>query len=74
MIVSLRRPIEISARAPFHVLRGKAYNLRQIQRVIADGVEDQVLQPVDYVEKFISKCSHDRESVRGQMCAVVVFP
>lgn len=33
-------------------------NLRQIERVVADGVEDQVLQLVDHTEQVLSERGH----------------
>lgn len=53
MIAILRRPAEVSIR--LCQLRGLAsYNLRQVQGIIADGVEDQILQPVHNAEELIS--------------------
>jgi hypothetical protein len=37
---------------------GKAYNLRQIQRIISNCVEDQILQPIYNAEEFISQRGH----------------
>lgn len=44
-------------------LEGGTNNLREIQRIIADGVEDQVLQLVDHAEQVFSKSSHSCGSV-----------
>lgn len=37
---------------------GQTYNLRQIERVVANSVEDKVLQPVDDVEELLAQRSH----------------
>lgn len=37
---------------------GRVYNLRKVQTIIADGVEDQILQLVDYPKQILSKGSH----------------
>ena len=37
---------------------GATYNLRQIQRVIPDGVEDEILQAIDDVEQLLAQRSH----------------
>lgn len=34
------------------------YNLWQIERIITDGVEDQVLEFVDYVEEILTESGH----------------
>jgi hypothetical protein len=39
-------------------LEGGTNNLRKIQRIIADGVEDQILQLVDHAEQVFSESSH----------------
>jgi hypothetical protein len=39
-------------------LEGGTNNLREIQRIIADGVEDQILQLVDHTEQVFSEGSH----------------
>jgi hypothetical protein len=44
-------------------LEGGTNNLREIQRIIADGVEDQVLQLVDHTEQVFSEGSHSCECV-----------
>lgn len=44
---------------------GHTYNLRQIQRVISNGVENQILQPVDDVEQFLAQRRHGA----GDMCS-----
>lgn len=36
-----------------------AYNLRQVQRVVSNGVEDQVLKLVDGDEQILAEGSHD---------------
>ena len=46
-------------------LEGGTNNLREIQRIIADGVEDQVLQLVDHTEQVFSEGSHSCECVFG---------
>jgi hypothetical protein len=35
-----------------------SYDLRQVQAIIADGVEDQVLQLIDYAEQILSQRGH----------------
>ena len=43
-----------------------AYNLRQIKGIIADGVEDEVLQLVDRRQQVVAEGSHDdRYSLAG---------
>lgn len=37
------------------------YNLRQIERVVANGVEDQVLQLVDGRQQVVAESSHVAE-------------
>jgi len=39
-------------------LRADSDNLREIQRIIADGVEDQILQLVNHTEQVFSEGSH----------------
>ena len=38
---------------------GGAHNLRKIQGIIANGVEDEILQLVDHAEKILTKSCHD---------------
>jgi hypothetical protein len=38
---------------------GATYNLGQIERVIADGVENEVLEPVDDVEELLAQRRHN---------------
>ncbi len=40
---------------------GRAYNLGQIERVVADGVEDEILQLVDGAEQVVAEGSHGDE-------------
>src|SRR5690242_19141487 len=40
-------------------VEGATYNLGQVKRVIADGVEDQVLEPVDNVEELLAQRRHN---------------
>jgi hypothetical protein len=51
--------------APFRSMRrqgrGKTYNLRQVERVIADGVEDEVLKAVDDIEQLLTQRRHRAE-------------
>ena len=42
-----------------------AYNLREVKRVVADGVEDQVLQLVDGAEEVIAESSHLGRGLRA---------
>jgi hypothetical protein len=48
---------------------GRAYYLREIQRIIADCVEDKILQPVDNAKQFLSQRGHcnnaGKDMVRG---------
>lgn len=37
---------------------GAANNLREIERIISNGVEDKVLKLVDRPEKVFTQCSH----------------
>lgn len=37
----------------------RAYNLGEIKRVVANGVEDKVLQLVDRRQEVVAQCSHD---------------
>ena len=37
---------------------GYAYNLRQIQRIISNGVEDEILKPIDDVEQLLAQRRH----------------
>lgn len=58
-MIAIRRRPSISQHPCIHphpFLRGKhqTYDLRQVQRVVSDGVKYKVLQPVDYVEELIS--------------------
>jgi hypothetical protein len=46
--------------------RGHTYNLRQVQRIISNSVENEVLQPVDHVEELLAQRSH---GVGGGVCA-----
>lgn len=39
-------------------LQACAYDLGQIQRIIADGIEDKVLELVDYMEEVLAQRSH----------------
>jgi len=34
------------------------YNLRKVQAIIADGVEDEILQLVDYPKQIFTKGRH----------------
>ena len=38
---------------------GATYNLGQVKGIIADGVEDKVLEPVDDVEELLAQRRHD---------------
>lgn len=71
-IVILRRPGPVSAKiqhADAHVLHsarappgeGQTYNLRQIEGVIADGVEDEILEAVDDIEQLLTQRRHGAE-------------
>jgi hypothetical protein len=40
------------------VVGGVAYNLREIEGVIANGVEDQVLQLIDGPQQVVAERSH----------------
>lgn len=37
---------------------GHTYNLRQVQRVISNSVENEILEPVDDVEQLLTQRSH----------------
>ncbi len=39
--------------------RGPTYNLGQIERIIANSVEDKVLEPVDDVEELLAQRRHN---------------
>lgn len=39
-------------------VEGKAYNLWEVERIVANCVEDQVLQPVDHAQEILAKCRH----------------
>lgn len=58
--VSQRRPVTcVSA---WLYIRGQedgaAYNLRKIKGVVSDGVEDEILKPVDHRQKLLSQGRH----------------
>lgn len=36
----------------------RTYNLRQVQRIVSDGVEDQILQFVDDSQQILAERSH----------------
>jgi hypothetical protein len=58
---SLGLPIQGGHPAPV-ALRQQSrttYNLRQVEGVISDGVENQVLEPVDNVEQLLTQRRHD---------------
>ena len=44
-------------------LEGGTNDLREIQRIIADSVENQILQFVDHAEQIFSEGSHPCGSV-----------
>lgn len=45
------------------VMGGRMYNLGQIERVVANGVEDQVLQLVDGRQQVVAEGSHGAGSL-----------
>lgn len=50
-----------SCQYPTHwdnLLWGQTYNLRQVQRIISNSVEDQVLEPVYNAEQLITERGH----------------
>lgn len=44
---------------------GQTYNLGQIQGIIADSIEDQVLEFVDRSEEVVAEGSHFRKTADG---------
>jgi hypothetical protein len=45
---------------------GVTYNLGQVQGIISDGVENEILQPVDHVEELLAQRSHGA----GRVCVL----
>jgi hypothetical protein len=45
--------------------RDHTYNLGQVQGVISNGVEHEILQPVDHVEELLAQRSHGVGGVCG---------
>ena len=43
----------------------KTYNLRKIERVVADGVEYEILKPIDDRQKLLSQRRHARGVVEA---------
>jgi hypothetical protein len=54
----LQPPELVSFDVPEKSRHGTPYNLRQIQGIIADCVEDEVLEFVDYMEKILAQVGH----------------
>lgn len=54
------------------IARG-AYNLGQVERVVANGVEDQVLQLVDGRQQVIAECSHGAGCRSSQVLVALVL-
>ena len=44
---------------------GLTYNLRQVEGIIANGVEDKVLKPIDDIEEIFSEVGHRMETRRA---------
>jgi hypothetical protein len=42
----------------FHAQAGQAYNLWQIQGIISNGIENEILEPVDNVEELFTQRRH----------------
>jgi hypothetical protein len=51
---------------PCQCQRGHTYNLRQVQGIISNSVENKILQPVDHVEELLAQRSH---GVGGAVCS-----
>lgn len=47
---------------------GQAYNLRQIEGIIADGIEDEILKAVDDIEQLLTQRRHGAERRVGNLC------
>jgi hypothetical protein len=54
---NLRYTVSQGPGRPIRVAKN-AYNLRKIQGVTANGVENQILQLVDRDEQILAECSH----------------
>jgi hypothetical protein len=51
--------VKSALRSPHPLFRlGRTYNLGQIEGIISNGVEDQILQPVDDVEELLAQRRH----------------
>ena len=58
----------------------EAYNLRKVERIVADGVEDQILKLVHSCKEILSQASHfpgrglvERKVARIEECAEPVY-
>lgn len=71
MARSSRAFSNVFCRIAFASARGATYNLGQIERVIADGVENEVLEPVDDVKELLTQRRHDAGG--RSTCAVLVL-
>ena len=53
---------------------GVAYDLRQVQGIVADGVEDEILQLIHHLQQLLSKrrhrCSRSLEFTACEGCGV----
>ena len=74
MIASLLLPSRALVCAYLTTYREEAYNLGKIERIVADGVEDQILELVDHVQQLLSQRCHVCGVPMGMPCLACCCP